>query len=43
MRSIRDVLLALPDHTEVHTGHVESTTNGAERAGVEARAAELGL
>jgi glyoxylase-like metal-dependent hydrolase (beta-lactamase superfamily II) len=43
LRSIRDVLLALPDHTVVHTGHGESTTIGAERAGVEARAAELGL
>ena len=43
LRSIRDVLLALPDHTVVHTGHGESTTIGAERAGVEARAADLGL
>ncbi|HTH04935.1 MAG TPA: MBL fold metallo-hydrolase [Ilumatobacteraceae bacterium] len=43
LRSIRDVLLALPDHTVVHTGHGDSTTIGAERAGVEARAAELGL
>jgi glyoxylase-like metal-dependent hydrolase (beta-lactamase superfamily II) len=41
--SIRDVLLALPDHTVVHTGHGDSTTIGAERAGVIARAAELGL
>ena len=32
-----------PDHTVVHTGHGESTTIGAERAGVLARAAELGL
>jgi glyoxylase-like metal-dependent hydrolase (beta-lactamase superfamily II) len=43
LRSIRDVLLALPDETVVHTGHGESTTIVAERAGVEARAAELGL
>ena len=43
LRSIRDVLLALPDHTVVHTGHGESTTIGAERPGVLARAAELGL
>jgi glyoxylase-like metal-dependent hydrolase (beta-lactamase superfamily II) len=43
LRSIRDTLLALPDHTVVHTGHGDSTTIGAERAGVLARAAELGL
>jgi glyoxylase-like metal-dependent hydrolase (beta-lactamase superfamily II) len=43
LRSIRDVLLALPDETVVHTGHGESTTIGAERAGVLARAAEVGL
>jgi glyoxylase-like metal-dependent hydrolase (beta-lactamase superfamily II) len=43
LRSIRDRLLALPDHTVVHTGHGESTTIGAERDGVLARAAELGL
>jgi len=43
LRSIRDVLLNLPDHTIVHTGHGESTTIGAERAGVLARAAELGV
>jgi glyoxylase-like metal-dependent hydrolase (beta-lactamase superfamily II) len=43
LRSIRDVLLALPDHTIVHTGHGESTTIGAERDGVLARVAELGL
>jgi len=43
LRSIRDVLLALPDHTVVHTGHGESTTIGAEREGVAARAAELGV
>jgi glyoxylase-like metal-dependent hydrolase (beta-lactamase superfamily II) len=43
LRSIRDVLLALPDHTIVHTGHGDSTTIGDERAGVEARAAEIGL
>jgi glyoxylase-like metal-dependent hydrolase (beta-lactamase superfamily II) len=43
LRSIRDVLLALPDHTVVHTGHGDSTTIGAERDGVVARAHELGL
>ena len=43
LRSIIDVLLALPDHTVVHTGHGETTTIGAERNGVIARAAELGL
>lgn len=43
LRSIRDRLLALPDHTIVHTGHGDSTTIGAERAGVLARAAELGI
>jgi len=43
MRSIRDTLLALRDHTVVHTGHGDSTTIGAERDGVLARAAELGL
>ena len=36
-------LLTLPDQTVVHTGHGESTTIGAERDGVLARAAELGL
>ena len=43
LRSIRDTLLTLPDHTIVHTGHGDSTTIGAERDGVLARAAELGL
>ncbi len=43
LQSIRDTLLALPDHTVVHTGHGDSTTIGAERDGVLARAAELGL
>jgi glyoxylase-like metal-dependent hydrolase (beta-lactamase superfamily II) len=43
LRSIRDCLLALPDHTIVHTGHGDSTTIGAERAGVLARTAELGV
>ena len=43
LRSIRDTLLALPDRTVVHTGHGDSTTIGAERQGVLARAAELGL
>lgn len=43
LRSIRDRLLTLPDHTIVHTGHGESTTIGAERERVLARATELGL
>jgi glyoxylase-like metal-dependent hydrolase (beta-lactamase superfamily II) len=43
VRSIRDKLLTLPDHTVVHTGHGESTTIGAERERVVARAAELGV
>ena len=41
--SIRDRLLALPDETVVHTGHGESTTIGAEREGIEAKADELGV
>ncbi len=43
LRSIRDVLLAIPDQTIVHTGHGDSTTIGAERQGVLARAADLGV
>jgi glyoxylase-like metal-dependent hydrolase (beta-lactamase superfamily II) len=43
LRSIRDRLLTLPDHTVVHTGHGDSTTIGAERERVLARAAELGV
>ena len=43
IRSIRDVLLALPDHTVVHTGHGDSTTIGAERETVLTRATELAL
>ncbi|WP_040496194.1 MBL fold metallo-hydrolase [Ilumatobacter nonamiensis] len=43
LASIRDVLLALPDHTVVHTGHGDTTTIGAERDGVVARADELGV
>ena len=43
LRSIRDRLLSLPDHTVVHTGHGDSTTIGAERERVLARAAELGV
>jgi glyoxylase-like metal-dependent hydrolase (beta-lactamase superfamily II) len=43
VRSIRDTLLALPNHTIVHTGHGDSTTIGAERQGVLARAADLGI
>lgn len=41
LASIRDRLLGLPDDTIVHTGHGDSTTIGAERAGVLARLAEL--
>ncbi len=36
LASIQAKLLALPDHTIVHTGHGDSTTIGAERAGIEA-------
>jgi glyoxylase-like metal-dependent hydrolase (beta-lactamase superfamily II) len=43
LRSIRDSLLSLPDETIVHTGHGDTTTVGAEREGVLARAAELGV
>jgi glyoxylase-like metal-dependent hydrolase (beta-lactamase superfamily II) len=43
LRSIRDSLLTLPNHTVVHTGHGDSTTIGAERAAVLARVAELSL
>ena len=43
LASIREVLLHLPDHTVVHTGHGDTTTIGAERDGVLARTAELGL
>jgi glyoxylase-like metal-dependent hydrolase (beta-lactamase superfamily II) len=43
LKSIIERLLALPDETIVHTGHGESTTIGAERDGVLARAAELDL
>ena len=43
LRSIIESLLTLPDQTVVHTGHGESTTIGAERQAVLARAAELGL
>ncbi len=43
LHSIRDRLLTLPDHTVVHTGHGDSTTIGAERERVLARAAELGV
>ena len=43
LASIRNVLLDLPEHTVVHTGHGDTTTIGAERDGVLARAAELGL
>jgi glyoxylase-like metal-dependent hydrolase (beta-lactamase superfamily II) len=43
LRSIRDTLLALPDHTIVHTGHGDTTTIGAERGGIVARSTELGL
>ena len=43
LATLRDVLLELPDDTVVHTGHGDTTTIGAERAGVLARTAELGL
>lgn len=43
VRSIVETLLVMPDHTVVHTGHGESTTIGAERHGVLARAHELGI
>ncbi len=43
LRSIRDRLLTLPDHTVVHTGHGDSTTIGDERERVLARADELGV
>lgn len=33
VRSIREKLFALPDETTVHTGHGDSTTIGAEKAG----------
>ena len=43
LRSIISKLLSLPPETVVHTGHGDSTTIGAERDTVVARAAELGL
>lgn len=43
LRSIMAKLLTLPPETVVHTGHGESTTIGAERETVEARAADLGV
>jgi len=43
VRSIRDTLLALPDDTVVHTGHGDSTTIGAERPAILAKAADLGI
>jgi glyoxylase-like metal-dependent hydrolase (beta-lactamase superfamily II) len=43
LQSIRDVLLSLPGHTVVHTGHGDSTTIADERERVHARAHELGL
>lgn len=43
LRSIVSRLLSLPDETVVHTGHGDSTTIGAERAAVLARASELGI
>tara|TARA_R110002110_G_scaffold311639_1_gene525161 strand:- start:1752 stop:2381 length:630 start_codon:yes stop_codon:yes gene_type:complete len=43
LASIRDVLLSLPDHTIVHTGHGDTTTIGDERHRVLERVAELGL
>jgi glyoxylase-like metal-dependent hydrolase (beta-lactamase superfamily II) len=43
LRSIVSKLLTLPSETVVHTGHGDSTTIGAERDAVVARAAELGV
>ncbi|MGI9051943.1 MAG: MBL fold metallo-hydrolase, partial [Ilumatobacteraceae bacterium] len=43
LRSIRDTLLALPDETVVHTGHGDSTTIGAERQAILAKAADLSV
>jgi len=43
LRSIIDRLLTLPSETVVHTGHGDTTTIGAERDTVMARAAELDL
>jgi glyoxylase-like metal-dependent hydrolase (beta-lactamase superfamily II) len=43
VRSIVDRLLTLPEETIVHTGHGDSTTIGAERAGVLDRARTLGI
>lgn len=43
LRSIRDLLLTLPDETVVHTGHGDSTTIGAERAGVLDEIVRLGV
>ena len=43
LRSIITKLLALPPETVVHTGHGDSTTIGAERDAVLARADELGI
>ena len=43
LRSIISQLLTLPPETIVHTGHGDSTTVGAERDTVMARAAELGV
>ena len=43
LRSIISKLLSLPPETVVHTGHGDSTTIGAERETVHARAAELGV
>lgn len=41
LRSLLDKLLTLPADTVVHTGHGDTTTIGAERAGIEARATEV--
>ncbi|MFW2332599.1 MBL fold metallo-hydrolase [Ilumatobacter sp.] len=43
IRSILAQLMSLPPETVVHTGHGDTTTIGAERAGVLARARELGI
>jgi glyoxylase-like metal-dependent hydrolase (beta-lactamase superfamily II) len=43
LRSIRDRLLTMPDHTIVHTGHGDDTTISDERQRVMDRIAELGV
>ncbi|MCY3579714.1 MAG: MBL fold metallo-hydrolase [bacterium] len=43
LRSIRRLLLTLPNETVVHTGHGDSTTIGAEREVIVEQIAELGI